>query len=77
MKDAMLPASVMPSSRIWPFCDFLVIHEHVAIDGLIELAAGGVNAALAEHGFHAEGAGFVGNDGHNVFADFRLLEQPL
>ena len=56
---------------------FLVVHQDVAIDGLIELAAARVDAALAEHRFHAEGARFIGNDRHDVLADLGQLQQRL
>ena len=54
---------------------FLVIKERVHIHRLVELAHAGVNSDLPEEGFHAEGAGFVGNDGHDQLADFRIAQQ--
>ncbi len=49
---------------------FFVEHEAlVFVDGFVGLAFGGVDAVFADEAFHAEGAGFVGDDGDDVFAD--------
>ena len=58
-----------------PVLGFLVIKERVHIDRLVELAHAGIDSDLAEQRFHAEGAGFVGNDGHDELADFRIAQQ--
>ena len=50
---------------------FFVEEQAVGIDGLVELAGGGVDAELAEHAFHAEGARLVGHDGNDVLAEAR------
>src|SRR6185295_17426230 len=52
---------------------FFVVHQYVAIDGLIKLAPARVDSAFAEHRFHAERARFVGDNRHYVLADVRLL----
>src|SRR5712691_4739624 len=54
---------------------FLVIEQGVHIDGLVELADTRVNADLPEKRFHAEGAGFVGDDGDDQFTDFRIAQE--
>ena len=57
--------------------DRLAVVEHVVgIDRLVKLAGVGVDAELAEEGLHAEGAGFVGHDGHDVAADVLVAQQP-
>ena len=53
----------------------LVVEEHLGIVRLVKLPLAGIDAELAEQRFHAEGAGFVRNDGHHVLADFRVLHQ--
>src|SRR5258708_31782058 len=53
---------------------FFVIEQRIYVDGFILLADAGINSGGAEKRFHAEGAGFVGNDGHDELADFRFLE---
>ena len=58
-----------------PVFGFLVIKERVHIHRLVELAHARVNSHLAEERFHAEGAGFVRNDGHDQLADFRIAQQ--
>ena len=58
-----------------PVLRFLVIKERVHVDGFVELADAGIDSHLAEQRFHAEGAGFVGNDGHDELADFRIAQQ--
>src|SRR6202011_2963459 len=52
---------------------FFVIKQRIYIDGFILLADAGINADGAEKRFHAEGAGFVWNDGHDKLADLRIL----
>ena len=49
---------------------FLVIQQGVDVDGLVALADARVNSHGAEEGLHAEGAGFIGNDGHYQLSDF-------
>ena len=56
---------------------FLVVQEHVAVHGLVQLALAGVDADLPEQRFHAECAGFVGNDRHDQLADLRILQQSF
>jgi hypothetical protein len=41
----------------------------VGIDRLVQLTRVGVDADLAEHAFHAEGARLVRHDGHDVLAE--------
>ena len=53
---------------------FLVIEQGVHIDGLVALADAGINSHGAEQRFHAEGAGFVGNDRHYQLSDFWILQ---
>jgi hypothetical protein len=53
----------------------LVVEQGVHVDRLVELADAGVDSDLAEQRFHAEGARFVGNDGHDQLADFRVAQQ--
>ena len=49
-----------------PVFGLAVIQDGVGIDRLVELAHVRIDAHLAEERFHAEGAGFVGHDGHDV-----------
>ncbi len=42
---------------------------------LVELALAGVDAELAEQALHAEGARFVGDDGHDALAELGMFEQ--
>ncbi len=57
--------------------DGLAVVEHVVgIDRLVKLAGVGVDAELAEEGLHAEGAGLVGHDGHDVAADVLVAQEP-
>jgi hypothetical protein len=66
----------MPSSRIWPPLSSLVIHDLLANRlRLVQLADRGVDAERAEQAFHAEGAGFVGDDRHDVWRPERLVAQ--
>ena len=65
---------MIPSSRIWPFCGFLVVEQGVDVDGFVFLADAGIDADGAEKRFHTEGAGFIGNDGNDELADFGVLE---
>ena len=58
-----------------PVLRLLVVEQGVHIHRLVELADVGVNADLPEQRLHAEGAGFVGNDGHDQLADFRIAQQ--
>ncbi len=57
------------------FLVLAVIHELIRILRRVELSLGGVDADLAEHAFHAEGARFVGNDRHDVLADLLVAHQ--
>ena len=58
-----------------PVLGFLVVEQRVHVDGFIVLAHAGVDSDLPEERFHAEGAGFVGNDGHDELAEFRIAQQ--
>ena len=58
-----------------PVFRFLVIKKRIHVHRLVELAHAGINSHLAEERFHAEGAGFVRDDGHDQFADFRIAQQ--
>jgi hypothetical protein len=53
---------------------FLVIKQGIHVDGLVALADARINSHSAEQRFHAEGAGFVGNDGDYQLADFGILQ---
>ncbi len=48
---------------------------HAAVDRLVALAAGGVDADLAEEGVEAEGAGLVGDDRHHPAPDGGVAEE--
>ena len=52
-----------------------VVHQLVGVLRLVELADRRVDAELAEHAFHAEGARFVGHDRHDVLADRLVAHQ--
>ncbi|MCY1339441.1 hypothetical protein D9M69_253240 [compost metagenome] len=52
-----------------------VEHHLVLVDGLVELADRGIDAELAEHALHAEGARLVGNDRHDARAELLVLDQ--
>ena len=54
---------------------FFVVEQGVAVDGFVELSGMGVDAHFAEEGFHAEGAGFVGHDGHDQAAQAGVAQQ--
>ena len=71
----MAPASLIPSSRIWPVLGFLVEHHLIGILRLVQLTLRGIDAELAEHAFHAEGARLIGHDGHHMLADHLVLHQ--
>ena len=58
-----------------PVFRFLVVEQRVHVDWLVELAYAGINSYLAEQGFHAEGACFVGNDRNDKLADFGIAQQ--
>ena len=75
MNEDIAPASVMPSSRICPVARFLVEHQAAGIDRLVELSGVGVDAELAEHPLHAEGAGFVGHDRDDARAEFAVAHE--
>jgi hypothetical protein len=48
-----------------PLLVLLVEHELVGVLRLVQLPARRIDADLPEHAFHAEGAGLVGDDGHD------------
>ena len=75
MNEAIEPASVIPSSRIWPSVGLAVVKHLIGIDRLVKLADVVVNAALLEERVHAEGARFVGHDRHDILADFLVFQQ--
>ena len=54
---------------------FLVKHQLLGVLRRIQLAFRRVNADLAEHAFHAEGACFVRHDGHDVRTDVLVANQ--
>ena len=54
---------------------FLVVEQRVHVDRLVELADAGIDSHCAEERFHAEGASFVRDDGHDQFAEFRIAQQ--
>ncbi len=59
---------------------FFVGQDQVAVHGQVVLAAGVVDFRRREEGIHAEGPGFVRDDGHNPVAELfvpdQVLEQP-
>ena len=54
-----------------------VVHELVGIDRLVLLPERGIDADLPEQAFHAEGAGFVGHDGHHARADLLVAQDDV
>jgi len=58
-----------------PGAGFLVEHQLVVVFRHVLLAFLIPDAELAEHAFHAKGAGFVRHDGDNVFGQDLVLEQ--
>ena len=54
---------------------FVIIEQRLAIDRLVELAFGGVNADLAEQRIHAKSPRFVGNDRDDAFADLLVAQE--
>ena len=65
----------MPSSRIWPLSDFLVVQEHLLVHRMVELSLAGVDADLPEQRFHAERAGLVGDDRDDLLAQLGMAQQ--
>ena len=59
-----------------PVLRLAVVEHGVGIDRLVELAGVRVDAELAEERLHAERAGFVGHDRHDVAADVLVAHQP-
>ena len=57
-----------------PVFRFLVVEQRVHVHGLVPLAHARVDAYRAEQRFHAERACLVGNNGHDQFANFRVLK---
>ena len=55
----------------------LVEHQLVMVFRYIVLAFLVPDADGAEHAFHAEGAGLVRHDGHDVLADLLVLQQHV
>ena len=58
-----------------PVLSLFVIEQRVHVDGFVVLSDAGIDSDLAEERFHAEGASFVGNDGHDQLAEFRIAQQ--
>ena len=54
---------------------FFVVEQGVHVDRLVKLADAGVDTHLAEQRFHAKGAGFVRDNGHDELADLRVAQQ--
>ena len=54
---------------------FLVVHHLVFVDRRVLLTSGVINTDLAEQAFHAEGAGFVDQDGHHTWAEGLVTQQ--
>ena len=52
---------------------FLVVGDHVRIDGIVQLSRMSVDANFAEHPFHTKSTRFVGNDRNDVATNFRIL----
>ena len=59
-----------------PVVRLAVVEHGVGIDRLVELAGVRIDAELAEERLHAEGAGLVGHDRHDVAADVLVAQQP-
>ena len=58
-----------------PLLVLAIEHELIGVLRRVELAHRGIDADLAEHAFHAEGARLVGNDRHDVLADVLVPDQ--
>ena len=58
-----------------PILAFPIGGDFPGILRLVELALGGIDAQLPEHALHAEGAGFVGDDGNDALADALVPHQ--
>ncbi len=56
---------------------FLVVHQLVAVDRLVRLSHGRVDAEGREEALHAEGARLVGDDRHPAFAGLLVADQVL
>src|ERR687885_289072 len=52
------------------------IRRKPGIDRVVELADVGIDLVRREERVHAEGAGLVGDDGHDPLAQLPVLEQP-
>ncbi len=50
----------------------MVVHEGVGVHRFIELTGVGVDPDLPEQRLHPEGAGLVGNDRYDLFAEYEL-----
>jgi hypothetical protein len=68
MNDAIEPGFGDALLEDLPVLRFLVVHQLVGVDRLVELAGVGVDATLAEQRFHAERPRLVGDDRHDVLA---------
>ena len=53
----------------------MIVKQRFAVHRLVELAVVRVDADLAEQSVQPEGAGFVGNDRHDTFADVFVAQQ--
>ncbi len=75
MNDAIAPASVMPSSRIWPSDASRYESINARVDRLVLLTERRVDLELGEQRVDAERARLVGDDRHDARPDLRLLQQ--
>ena len=57
-----------------PVLGFLVVQQRIHVDRFVFLSDAGINADGAEQRFHTKGSRFIGHDGHNELADFRILQ---
>src|SRR5690348_8447858 len=54
---------------------FFVVKQRLAVHGIVELADVRIDSHLAKERFHAEGAGLVGNNGHDELAEFLVAQE--
>ena len=56
---------------------FLVEHQLIGVLRRVKLAHARINAKLAEHAFHTEGARFIRHDRHHELADFFVADHRV
>ena len=57
------------------FLGFFVLHQHVVVNGFVQLSFGVVNTKLSEQRIHTEGASFIWDDGHHALAERFVFHQ--